>query len=280
MPKKVNYDLELPKPNEIIPAKLKNPRSILYYAEPKLGKTSLLTTLPNSILLDIEDGSDAADTGAKINVVQKAAEWGFLEELPKELAVLKALNIIGGKIIEQNNPYDYVIADTLTELAECCLEEGTRMLKASVIGKNFVGESCLELPKGGGYYWWRKAYGIYFNGLMSLPRKCFIGVAHIKDAMLTNKEGKEVMSSDLSLTGQLKQITCAKIDAIGYLYRKTVGAEEGKPLDEIWVSFRSSGINTGNRFRRLTYKDFFLSKIVNSEDEKIVGHWDEIFIPE
>jgi hypothetical protein len=160
------------------------------------------------------------------------------------------------------------------------LEDGTDRLKHSIIGKNFEGASCLELPKGGGYYWWRLSYGTYYKALASLASECFIGVAHLKDSMLVNKEGKEVEATDLSLTGQLKQITCSKADAIGYLYRKTVGAEKGKPLEEIWVSFRSAGVTAGNRFRRLTYKDIFLSKVVNSAEEPIVGKWDEIFLKE
>lgn len=270
--------LVLPKPNQKIPATIINPRSILFYAEPKLGKTSLLTTLPDSLLIDGEDGSDAADTNAKINIMKEAEELGYLENNHPHLGYLKYLNEVGGQILKEKRPYKYVIYDTLSELQEWCLTDGTFQLKSSIIGKNFKGDSCLELPKGGGYYWWRKSYGMYYHALMNLPSVCFIGIAHIKDSVLVNKEGKEVDATDLSLTGQLKQITCAKADAIGYLYRKTVGAKDGKPLEEIWVSFRSAGVNAGTRFKRLHGNDYFLSKVTESPDEEIVGKWDEIFI--
>ena len=44
-------------------------------------------------------------------------------------------------------------------------------------------------------------------------------VGHLKDKML-EKKGKEVAVKDLDLTGNIKQITCANADAIGYIYRE------------------------------------------------------------
>jgi hypothetical protein len=253
----------LPKPNEIIGASVVNPRILLLYSEPKAGKTELCLALPNSLLIDLEKGSDYA-TGTKVSA-------NDLEDLMN----------IGRAVIKANRPYDYIIVDTATELESWCEKDATDMYKNSVVGKNFSGTSVLELAKGSGYYWLRKSYGKWFESLATWPRKCLILLAHVKDKMIVDKKGREVSASDLDLTGKLKQITCSKADAIGYLYRKNIGAEEGKSVDEIRISFSSGEVNSGSRPKHLSGQDFSMSKVVkDSSKEKIEVAWDKIFIGE
>jgi hypothetical protein len=250
--------IQIPKPNEIIKANLVNPRILLVYSEPKVGKTTLLSRLPDSLLLDLEDGS------------------GFIDATKISVNSLKELNQIGGEILKQGKPFKYIILDTATEMEAWCEDDATELYKASIIGSTFKGTSVLELPKGAGYYWIRKSYGTYFKALSTLAPHLIV-LAHVRDKMLVDKKGREVAATDLDLTGKLKQITCSKADAIGYLYRKTVGAEEGKKVEEIWISFRSAGITTGSRARHLEGKDILLSKVVN-ENEPIEVHWENIFL--
>lgn len=252
----------LPKPNEVIPAALINPRITLLYGEPKSGKTELCLQLPNSLLLDLEDGSDyAAGTKIKVNNLQE-------------------LNDIGGEILKAGRPYDYIIVDTATELESWCEADATVMYKNSIVGQNFKGESVLSLPKGSGYHWLRMSYGKWFNALRNLPKKGLIILAHVKDKMIVDKKGREVSSSDLDLTGKLKQITCSKADAIGYLFRKSNGQiNNGVVGEDIWVSFNAQDINTGNRPKHLQ-GEILLSKIVDPRIEKIVVAWDKIFLPD
>lgn len=249
----------LPKPNEKIKATLKNPRIILLYSEPKVGKTSLCATLPDSLLLDVESGS------------------GYVDATKIEISSLEELTEVGRQIIKDNFPYKYGILDTATALEEWCENDATEAYKKSVIGKNFTGDSVTaELPKGAGYYWLRKSYGTYFYCL-STWFPTLIVLAHVRDKMLVDKKGNQVEAQDLDLTGKLRQITCAKADAIGYLHRKTIGAEEGKGIEEIFVSFRSAGITTGSRARHLEGKDISISKVVG-ENEEIKADWDKIFL--
>lgn len=251
----------LPKPNEKIKATLKNPRIILLYSEPKVGKTSILATLPDSLLLDLEDGSDYVDA-TKIKVES-----------------LEHLTEIGKQIIKDDFPFKYGIVDTATALEEWCENDATESYKNSVIGKNFKGDSVTaELPKGAGYYWLRKSYGTYFACLASWFPTLII-VAHVRDKMLVDKKGNQVEATDLDLTGKLRQITCAKADAIGYMHRKVVGAKDGRNEEEIFVSFRSEGITTGSRARHLEGKDISISKVVG-ENEEIKVDWDKIFLKE
>lgn len=272
----------LPKMNEIIPAHLIDPRILLLYSAPKVGKTELCLALPNSLLLDLEDGSGFA-SGTKITVkpcgdgeCKKCKRIGFYDA---GVCSLDKLNQIGGEIHKQDKPYDYIIVDTATELEAWCEMDATLAYKASTIGSTFKGASALELPKGAGYHWLRMSYGKYFAALRTLPTKCLIVLAHVKDKMLVDKKGREVESSDLDLTGKLKQITCSKADAIGYIYRKTIGAgEQGRALEEIRVNFHSSEINAGSRAKHLAGKDLLLSNVVDTSKEKPVVNWDSIFI--
>lgn len=254
----------LPKPNEIIPAKRTSPRVLLLYAEPKVGKTELCLALKDSLLLDLNDeGSDFA-AGTKVTVRN-------LEELTE----------IGKEIIKQKYPYKYLILDTAGDLVDWCEADGTVRYKNSPQGQNYKGSSVLDLGHGYGYRWQRISYGIYFECLRSWASECLIILAHVKDKVLTNKEGKEVAASDINLTGQLREITCAKADAIGYLYRKN-GKEvtNGRVSEEIWVSFQSSMAITGSRAKHLAGQDFLFSKVVDVRKEPVIAEWNKIFLKE
>lgn len=240
--------ISLPKPNEIVKSTLINPRVLLIYGEPKIGKTTLASQLKDSLLIDLEDGSD------------------YLNATKIKVHSLQELNDVGGEILKNGKPYKYLLLDTATEMELWCEDEATKMYKASVVGKNFKEASVLSLPKGAGYYWLRKAYGLYFKALSTLSPHLIV-IAHVRDKMLVGKDGREVEATDLDLTGKLRQITCSKADAIGYLYRKIVGAEKGKPLTELRISFTSGSVNSGARCQHLINQDF-------------VFDWDKIFLKE
>lgn len=281
--------IKLPKPNEIVPATRINPGILLWYSSPKVGKTELCLSLPDSLLLDLEDaGSDFA-AGTKINVPKFALIHGFYEKVGKKLGIpeenvspslanLAALNAIGGQIIKDDNPYKYIILDTATELVDWCEDDATNYYRGITIGKTFKGDSVLELPKGSGYHYLRMSYGKYFKALCSLPTECLIVLAHVKDKMLVDKKGREVESQDLDLVGKLKAITCSRAHAIGYLYRKTTGAENGRATEEIRVNFHSTDINAGSRPKHLHNVDIKLSDVVDTRENPIKVDWDKIFL--
>lgn len=274
----LSNNITLPKVNEIIPAKSVNPRLLLVYSEPKAGKTELFMSLPNSLLLDLEDGSAFA-AGTKIDIVKLTKTIDNPKNYTGKMLNLFVLDSIGKQILKDGQPYKYIIVDTASELEDWCETDATIMYKNSVIGKNFKENSVLNLPNGGGYHWLRQSYGRWFNFLRTLPTECLIVLAHVKDKMIVDKQGREVAASDLDLTGKLRSITCAKADAIGYLYRKS-NAEivDGKVQEDIWISFRNSDVNTGNRPKHLI-NDILLSKVVDPRITPIVADWDKIFLP-
>ena len=48
-------------PIKPIPAKVDNPRFMILYANPKVGKTSALAQLENNLIIDLEDGTKYVD---------------------------------------------------------------------------------------------------------------------------------------------------------------------------------------------------------------------------
>lgn len=259
----LNPMIKLPAPNEIIEPKEINPKFLMIYGIPKVGKTEIISLLTESYLvIEIDPHGAAYFRGTYI-----------------ECKSLEQLNEIGEQIIAQNFPYKYIIIDTITKLAEWCEDYATQMYKASNLGKNFKGEAVVgELPEGGGYYWLRRAYAIWFNYIKTLaPRIIFLG--HVKNAALAVKSGKgmmenigisEVDSMDIDLTGKLKQITCSEMDAIGYLYRKTISydKETKEDITELRINFKAgTSVLGAARPKHLRGKDMRFN-------------WQEIYLPE
>jgi hypothetical protein len=263
--------IQLPKPNEIIKPKEINPKFLLLYGSPKIGKTSIIESLDDTYLLVEIDPHGAA----------------YFQGTYIEVNSLVELNEVIQEIKNQNRPYKYVIIDTITELATWMEDYATQMYKNSNLGRNFTGDNVVgDLAKGAGYFWLRRAYSIWFEELKSLAdRVIFLG--HVKDAALTTKTSDsmgnqvvveklgidEVSTTDLDLTGKLKQITAAQMDAIGYVYRKTVGYDKElkRDISELRVNFNSgSSILGGARPKHLRGVDmkFEWSKIYLSEENE------------
>ena len=194
---------ELTLPKKVIKATRKSPKNMIIYGPPKIGKTTALSKLENCLIIDLEDGSDMVDAlKIKVNSLAELAE-------------------VGKAIISEGKPYKYIAIDTITQLEVWCEEEAKKMYQETPMGKNFdpqnKGLSVLSLPQGAGYLWLRKAFMKWFHRLSKLADHV-IFVGHLKDKYLT-KNGKEVKANDLSLTGKLREITCASTDAIGLVYR-------------------------------------------------------------
>ncbi len=215
-------------PRSIVEATVINPKSFVMYAPPKLGKTTLLSQLPDCLIIDLEDGSD------------------YVSALKVKVNGLAQLGEVSRSIIQAGKPYKYVAIDTITKLEEYAELEATNNYRLSPIGKNFAGKSVLELPNGAGYLHLRLMFKKWIDALSTLADHV-IFVGHLKDKVV-DLGGKEVSSKDLDLTGKVRNITCAGADAIGYIYRK-----DGKTQ----ITFKSSEeVTCGSRCDHLRGQEF------------------------
>lgn len=218
-------------PTAKTPASLVNPKVLVLYGPPKVGKTTVLAQLENCLILDFEDGTDHIDS------------------LHLKVTSLAHLAEVCAEIRNQNRPYKYIAMDTVTSMETWCEELATTNYKNSVIGKNFDGKSVLELPKGAGYLHLRLAFAEVSQMVASVTSH-LIQVGHIREKFL-EKDTQEASAKDLDLTGKIRNIVCSRADAIGYMYRRP---GMNTPLE---VSFMTTNeVNCGSRCDHLKGKLF------------------------
>lgn len=209
----------------------KNPRYLLIYGPPKVGKSTILSQLEGNLILDLEEGTD------------------YLEALKLKIKNIAEYQQVCEQICSQQpRPYKYVSIDTIDKLEEWAEELATINYKSSNVGKNYTGKSVLNLPNGAGYLWLRNAFQDLVQQAYPLASNV-IFVGHVRDKLL-EAQGREVSTKDLDLTGKIRTIMCSIVDAIGYIARDKEG--------NLGVNFKTSEtIACGSRCQHLMGQAFW-----------------------
>lgn len=219
-----------------------DPRLLLIYGAPKIGKTTILTQLPIGKYLILETDSRGCEFVSACHVqLNNLVEFVEYEQE-----------------IKKTKPYDFVAVDTIDNLEIWAEREATRLYKASPIGKNFGKDSAgrdipscsvLDLPNGGGYMYLRQVFTNIITRMLDIaPQVIFVG--HIRDKLIGQINGQdETTSRDLDLTGKIKQIVCSLVDSIGYVSRDRDS--------NLTISFKTHELITnGSRAPHLKGKNF------------------------
>lgn len=248
----------------------KDPRVFILYGPPKCGKTTLISTLPNNLILDLEAGTEYLDA-MSVNIIGWQAPEGESAEKATKRQKEEGLwyvTEVGKDVMKMGRPYDFITVDTATELEEMVLPLAADMYKRTPMGKNWDGNDVRELPRGAGYLYLRKAYKDCIGRLKKLADNLIL-VGHLKDTFV-EKAGKEVQAKDLDLTGKIKQITCAGADAIGYLHWGSAG--------ELLINFKSADeLLCGSRCAHLKGKEIQIGTF-NPETDSVEGvSWELIY---
>jgi len=244
----------LPK-SRVAPESL-SPKNLIIFSKPKTGKTSLLSELPNCLILDLEGGTK------------------YLNAMKVEANTFEEIREVGNAIKEAGNHYKIIAVDTITALEEMVIPYAEALYSRSPMGKNWYNPgggkekygSILGLPEGSGYFWTRQAFTKVIDYIKTwAPYVIFVG--HVKDTQL-EKAGGTFNSLDLDLTGKLKRITTSNSDAIGYLYRKG---------NKNILSFKTNDdIACGARPAHLSNAEIVISEI--DENGEYKTYWDKVFI--
>lgn len=261
-------------PFEFQEIKQTNPKFLAIYGAPKIGKTPSLLKLEDSLLLDLEDRAKFFK-GMYVTVPAYDSDG-----LVDKLASLQNLENIGKKIIAAGKPYKYGIIDTGTVLNEWT-DEFAKVLyfNSSICSREHRKNpeslvNVTDLPNMAGWNWTRVSYVKWLNFIRSLFDTTIM-LLHVRDKFLSDGHGNSVQSNDVSLTGKLKEITLSKADAIGYLYRVTVGAENGQPISQMRINFNAGNeVVAGSTCEHLRGQDF------EFYPEKNPADWAKIFLPE
>jgi hypothetical protein len=239
-----------------------NPKKIILFSNPKSGKTTAVAALENNLILDLENGSEFLDA-LKINVLQLARE--------NNKTPLTVLKEIINTIRESNEKkggytYKFITLDTVSALEDIALELANILYRKTPMGRNWTGDDVTKLPNGAGYQYLREAMDVILNEIEPLCDTLII-LGHLKGKFV-EKEGKEMESRGLALTGKIASILCSQVDAIGYVYR-----EDNKTL----VNFApSESLIVGSRPEHLKNKTITL--IESDKDGKLTIDWTKIFI--
>ena len=200
-----------------------NPKVMLLYGAPKVGKTTALSQLNDCLIIDTEQGASMVD--------------GYIEEVNSREELITIL-----KEAKDGHEYKYVAIDTIDKIADwaeksVCAEEGVTAIADLAYGKGFalVREKVLNTIK-----------------VMKeiFPHVIVIGHRKWARAILDSKAIVEPESLDL--TGKLKNMLMADCDAIGYVYRDE---DKGK----LMVSFKANeALEAGSRSPHLRGKEIEL----------------------
>jgi hypothetical protein len=228
-------------------ATLTDPGKLIIYSKPKTGKTSLLAELDNNLIIDLENGTQYYDAlKVSINSVQELMD------------LIKA-------IIAAGRPYKYITLDTLTKLEDLALPYALTLYRQTPMGKGFTGQNVLDLPNGAGYKYLRDAMTNLLNAIYKCADRVIL-LGHLKTTNI-EKNGKEVSARELDLTGKIKSMVSADVDAIGLLYR----GEDNKNI----LSFKTTDdVICGARPTHLKDQEIVISELV---DGKFITHWDKVY---
>ena len=242
-----------------------NPGTMIIFSVPKAGKTSIVSQLPNSLLIELEPGG--ADF-VEANVLQANSPSEFEK-------ILRAIS-------EADNPYDYVIVDSGTKLDEWSEIVGTINYMGKAMGKRFnvdpatgerykMGspkfETVHQLGDGNGYKFSRDQMVKWYD-MIARSAKHTIILAHVKDKFIeAKKSGDTVETKDIDLTGKVKGIYCSNADAVGHFFRRG---------DDGIINFNNeNSIACGGRCTHLDGEIIISQK---NEDKSISTFWDRIYL--
>lgn len=236
-------------PKNKIPAETQDPKYLILFGLPKVGKTTVLSTLDNNLILDFENGSTYVDAlKIKIDNLQTLKE------------VIKAIK-------EAGRPYRYITIDTITAVEEMAKPVALNLYKNSPVYSDRYANvtDITRLPNGSGYTFLRQAVEAIVDLIASATDNIII-CGHVRDASLNDNLDGSV--KDLDLTGKLKRILSARSDAIGFVHRDDDS--------NLCINFGQDGeILTGARPQHLANKDIIVAE--RNEDGTFTSHWERIY---
>lgn len=238
-------------PTKPLPKETSDPRNLIIYGNPKVGKTSLLSTLDNALIFDLEAGTK------------------FLEALKINISNYQELIEVCKEIKKAGCPYKFIAIDTITALEEMAKPLALNMFKQTPLGMNDkVTTDVTTLPHGAGYGFLRLAVEKLIDIVSKVCENTII-VGHVKDKALGDADSSDIGSTlMMDVTGKLGRILSARSDAIGFVHRDAD--------DNLCINFMNNGEATaGARPEHLANKDIVVA--TRNEDGTFTSHWDRIY---
>ncbi len=248
-------------PSGVEPPRSTEPRSMIIYSAPKTGKSSIVAQLPDSLIISHEKNGMAAIKARYIEVFN-----------PNDILPLLAQ-------LKGDDTIKYIVIDTVTQQDSWSEIVGTLEFQAKLQGKKWNVLDSKRLPvshpswdsvhsigNGFGYKYSREVMVKWFKAAIN-TNKTVIFLAHIKDKFIESKSGDVVEAIDLNLTGKVKSIYSANVDAIAHL--KRIG-------NKSYLNFESMGSSvSGSRYGYL--QGSILIGESNPDTYELTTYWENVF---
>ena len=196
-----------------------NPKILLLYGPPKVGKTTVLSQLNDCLVIDTEEGSHMLE--------------GYFHGVDNKERLLEFY-----KDASEGHDYKVFALDTIDKVVEWTTKE--------VVSECQV-DDIADLPYGKGYGMVRERTMNNIRKLQSLCPQTII-VGHRKTAAAVDNS-TAVDPETLDLSGKLRNQIMAQSDAIGYMFRDDE--------DKLMVSFKAAhAVEAGSRCEHLKGKVF------------------------
>lgn len=238
--------IELPKTK--IPAETQDPKRLIIFSKPKMGKSTACAELPDALCIDLEAGG-----------------YDYINAMKVTVKTVKELQEVCKAIINAGKPYKFIVLDTISRLEDMAKPLALKLFQETPAGSQFTGDDVLDASHGAGYGALRKAVEMCID----MVAKCapnIILVCHSKDAAVGSGD---LTIKQISLTGKTGAILASKSDAIGYMTRD----ENSNTI----LSFNTNdtAVEVGARPAHLRNKDVVLGEM--QEDGTIQYHWERIY---
>ncbi len=189
-------------PTKVTKVQSVDPDRMIVASFPKTGKTSVFSELTLGgkwLVVDMENGSK------------------FIENLRVSVTTPDQLIKLGEEITKAEFPYEGLIIDSLTVLENLAKQVATDKYRNSLIGSTWAGDDIIDLPRGAGYGFLRKAFFEIIEFIETLsPKTIYLG--HLK-ASTIGEEEDAITALQLDLLGKTPKIFASKVDAIGFMRR-------------------------------------------------------------
>ena len=261
-------------PTERRKAKDYNPNLMVLFGKPKSGKSTLMASLENNLIIDLEDGYRALDV-----MCVQARNANDIYQIKAAIEQKNQEN--GGKPY-----YRFITIDNATRLEEMSLLVAAGLYRRTPMGTAFgykkdnIGNILMEngkkvidpkadvrqLPNGSGYLYLRQALKEMVNMFKPLCETLIL-VCHVKDKQI-RKNDEETTEMAVDLAGKTGDIICGEADAIGYVSR-----QDNKTL----ITFKGGDdVVRGSRPLHLREKTFCVAE--SDENGNLKVNMSEIFL--
>jgi hypothetical protein len=165
---------------------------MLMYGEPKVGKTTLLSKLPKSLILAFEPGTNALNNA----YVQPILRWADFKMVLKQL-----------KLPALQEKFEFIGIDTADIAYEFC--------EKFICTQNSV-DNISEIPYGKGYSLCKKEFSDSLRELAQLGYGiCFI--SHATEKTFKNEKGEDYIRIVPAMPSRPYDIINKMVDIIGYI---------------------------------------------------------------